>query len=264
MPSINQAPPQPIKKLPHRHNVWLLLIPIIFIAVIFILYVFAWEESMAEKKVNRVVTKSKIALNNLALNSQEKIKALESELDDLKYEIQKNYTLIGTDNENLADKIGEIITIEGTITKNVSQHPMIALETETHYEYHYIDTEYGQIQALRGDRMKCDDILILTGTIHALGGNEKIGKNSYEGYYMIVQDYECLKTKTDYMCARDTDCVLQQTSCSGCTCPEIVNEENRIAIKCAAPTEDELTCTIECAYNTPKCIGGKCHLIKSK
>ncbi|MCD4760302.1 hypothetical protein K8R42_00195 [bacterium] len=88
--------------------------------------------------------------------------------------------------------LGQVITLSGTIATDILQHPQIILMTETHYEYHYIDTDFGQIQALRGDRIKCDDQIKITGTIHGLGSSGEEGKKSYQGYYMMVSDYECL------------------------------------------------------------------------
>lgn len=194
MTMLKPVAPQPIKELPHKTNIWLIIIPIVFIAVAFILYVYAWQESIAAKKINYILQNSRQAINTIAFDGQEKIDDLQLEIDRLKRQMQEDYSLNPPDDpKGLADKIDKKITLSGNISNVMLQHPTITLDTETHYEYHYIDTKYGQIQALRGNKIKCDDQLRITGTLHGIEGLDAEGKTTYLGYYMFVDDYECLE-----------------------------------------------------------------------
>lgn len=202
MSPIQTTPPDPkkagspeqsrgIKKIAYKTNIWMIIIPIVFIAVLFILYVFVWQEAMTQKKVGHALNQSKLAISDIGTHYKSKINSLEVELAELKEEIQENYTLIEKVSKvALDEQVGSEVTFSGTMATEVMQAPVIDIEGEVAY----VDTEYGQMQIISEEMIECESEVTITGELNGIEGEENAeGKMSYKGYYVVASEYECLK-----------------------------------------------------------------------
>lgn len=109
---IQETPPQPIKNIKHKTNIWLILIPIIFIAIVFMLYVFAWEEAKNSQQIQHIAMQSKTAINDVTKNSQQKINVLQAEIGDLKKQVENNIFMPPCEDGFMSDNRTECMEVK--------------------------------------------------------------------------------------------------------------------------------------------------------